>query len=541
MDLQQRDLAANHVSLRPLMDPTTLVTFLFQASPRVRIVELLGSWDNFQQPYQMHHDRRRGRGFWSGCFKFENIIFDGNAAHWSKPRSGGLKQGGMYWYFFRLDYDVETYDASRECTASCPLLPGQMMNVLEVPTEMTEPPSRCRSAGCGEDVEGTLSTWAGPPAKQQTLEPSDKFAALEPPPISRVHGRCVSDLALNGRLERPPSPAKSFASPPPTGLEDEQSFAELERQSSKRPSTGDGRPTSRHSLSSAPQSFSASSFLDMYGSDLRDERGYDNEPQSPISSTSVPSQPGFDHSGYALAGQRDAAAHTLSAVFEADEGDQELGPAIKARIQSRPVSSTGDVNIQPADHAMYTIPNINPDDVDLAADGSEQTKEEQPSEDRTDSPEPDESGPAESDVWSPTFSAATVSSNGGLSTPFRLSAGYPLEPSTSWMIDRNSLDDQHALEDVVERLESLDTSASSEQRSTTNDRQEQHHYTFTKYALPDAATENEHALSKKPSYHGGQGFTHDSGPLPTFLSSETGGSMANDIFSELGYLGGSIS
>ncbi|RMX72560.1 hypothetical protein D0869_14491 [Hortaea werneckii] len=540
MDLQQRDLAANHVSLRPLMDPTTLVTFLFQASPRVRIVELLGSWDNFQQPYQMHHDRRRGRGFWSGCFKFENIIFDGNAAHWSKPRSGGLKQGGMYWYFFRLDYDMETYDASRECTASCPLLPGQMMNVLEVPTEIAEPPSRCRSAGFCEDVEGTLSTWAGPPARQQTLEPSDKFAALEPPPISRVHGRCVSDLALNGRLERPPSPAKSFASPPPTGLEDEQSFAELERQSSKCPSTGDGRPTSRHSLSSAPQSFSASSVLDMYSSDLRDERGYDSEPRSPISSTSVPSQPGFDHSNYAITGQRDAAAHTLSAVFEVDEGDAEVGTAIEARIQSRLLSSTGDVHMQPADHAMYTIPNTNPDDVDLAADGSEQTKEEQPSEDRTDSPEPDESGPAEGDVWSPTFSAATVSSNGGLSTPFRLSAGYPLEPSTSWTIDRNSLDDQLTLENVVERLESLDTSASGERRSATNDGQEQQYSTLTRYALPDTSTEREHTLSKKPSYHGGQGFSHDSGPLPTFLSSETGGSMANDIFSELGYLGGSI-
>ncbi|KAI6893436.1 hypothetical protein KC318_g12727 [Hortaea werneckii] len=278
----------------------------------------------------------------------------------------------------------------------------------------------------------------------------------------------------------------------------------------------------------------------MYGSDLRDERGYDSEPRSPIGSTSVPSQPGFDHSNYAPAGQRDALAHTLSAVFEVDEGDQEVGTATEARIQSRPVSSTGDVNMQPADHAMYTIPNSNPDDVDPGADESEQTKEEQPSEDRIDSPEPDESGPTEGDVWSPTFSAATVSSNGGLSTPFRLSAGYPLEPSTSWMIDRNSLDDQLALENVVERLESLDTNASCVQRSANNDRQEQQYSTFTRYALPDTANEREHTLSKKPSIHGGQGFTHDSGALPTFLSSETGGSMANDIFSELGYLGGSI-
>merc|ERR1712070_1241003 len=106
-------------------------------------------------------------------------------------------------------------------------------------------------------------------------------------------------------------------------------------------------------------------------------------------------------------------------------------------------------------------------------------------------------------------------------------------------MDRNSLDDQSNLENVVERLESLDTSASSEQKPANKDRQEQQYSTFTRYALPDPATEREHALSKKPSYHGGQGFSHDSGPLPTFLSSETGGSMANGIFSELGYLGGS--
>ncbi|KAI7370361.1 hypothetical protein KC354_g1334 [Hortaea werneckii] len=279
----------------------------------------------------------------------------------------------------------------------------------------------------------------------------------------------------------------------------------------------------------------------MYGSDLRDERGYDSEPRSPISSTSLPSQPGFDHSNYAPAGQRDALAHTLSAVFEVDEGDQEVGTAIEARLQSRPVSSTGDVNMQPADHAMYIMPNTNPDDVDPGADESEQTKEEQPSEDRADSSEPDESGRAEGDVWSPTFSAATVSSNGGLSTPFRLSAGYPLEPSTSWTIDRNSLDDQNNLENVVERFESLDTSSKGEQRSANNDRQEQQYSAFTRYALPDTATGREHILSKKPSIHDEQGFSHHSRPLPTFLSSETGGSMANDIFSELGYLGGSIS
>lgn len=69
------------------MDPTTLVTFLFRAPAEARTVELLGSWDGFDQPYRMHNDRRRG--VWSGIFKFENISFDGDGIVRSTPRSGG--------------------------------------------------------------------------------------------------------------------------------------------------------------------------------------------------------------------------------------------------------------------------------------------------------------------------------------------------------------------------------------------------------------------------------------------------------------------
>ena len=114
------------------MDPTTLVTFLFKAPPEVRTVELLGSWDNFTQPYRMHHDRRRGTGFYSGCFKFHNIIFDGDGARWTRPRTGGLKQGRVYWYYYRTNDMDETYDDSREWTSTCPLLPGQRLNVIYV-------------------------------------------------------------------------------------------------------------------------------------------------------------------------------------------------------------------------------------------------------------------------------------------------------------------------------------------------------------------------------------------------------------------------
>ena len=176
------------------MDPTALVTFLFRAPIHARTVELLGSWDNFSQPYRMHHDRKRGKTFWSGCFRFQNIIFDGDKDSWSRARNGGLKQGGTYWYYYRLNDDLELYDESREATAACPLLPGQKMNVIEVPIEVEERP-RSRSASL--DLTATLSRLSS----THTLDPGDKFAPLDPPPISKVHKYCRSDLALSGRLE----------------------------------------------------------------------------------------------------------------------------------------------------------------------------------------------------------------------------------------------------------------------------------------------------------------------------------------------------
>lgn len=172
------------------MDPTTLVTFLFKTPPHIRAVELFGSWDNFTFPYRMHHDRRRGAGCWSGCFKFENIIFDGEKIEWNRPRSGGLKQGGTYWYYYRLNYDLEAYDDLRPYTADCPLMPGQTVNVIEVPRELVRAPSRCRSAY--GDLIGTLASIQ----EVQTLDPDRKFASVEPPPVSRFHKNSKSEDAL---------------------------------------------------------------------------------------------------------------------------------------------------------------------------------------------------------------------------------------------------------------------------------------------------------------------------------------------------------
>lgn len=195
------------------MDPETLVSFAFRAPPHVRTVELLGSWDNFQRPYTMYHDKRRGQGFYTGCFQFENIIFDGSEVVWTKPRSGGLKQGGTYWYYFRLDDGMEAYDDLRECTAECPLMPGQMVNIMYVPREVPESPSLRRSASVS--LVGTLSQLSS----LQTMNPQAKYQAPVPPPVSKVHERCISDFALNGRLERQPRTPKDAPPSPPSSEE----------------------------------------------------------------------------------------------------------------------------------------------------------------------------------------------------------------------------------------------------------------------------------------------------------------------------------
>jgi hypothetical protein len=191
------------------MDPETLVSFAFRAPHHVRTVELLGSWDNFQRPYAMYHDKRRGHGFYTGCFQFENIIFDGFEVVWTKPRSGGLKQGGTYWYYFRLDDGMEAYDDRRECTAECPLMPGQMVNIMYVPREVPSSPSLRRSASV--NLVGTLSQLSS----LHTMNPQAKYQAPVPPPVSKVHERSISDMALNGRLEKHPrTPKEDLPSPP---------------------------------------------------------------------------------------------------------------------------------------------------------------------------------------------------------------------------------------------------------------------------------------------------------------------------------------
>ncbi|KAI4718268.1 hypothetical protein E4T48_05487 [Aureobasidium sp. EXF-10727] len=173
------------------MDSTTLVTFLYKSRPDVRTVELFGSWDNFSRPYRMQSDGHRGRGVWTGCHSFENIICDGDRINQLKPRSGALKQGGTYWYYYKLDDAEEVCDSTALTTCACPLLPGQMVNVLEIPIEVIEAPQRVCSASA--DMPTTMEI-------PMTINPEDRYKKIySKPPTKLPRYYCSSD-ALRERF-----------------------------------------------------------------------------------------------------------------------------------------------------------------------------------------------------------------------------------------------------------------------------------------------------------------------------------------------------
>ena len=152
-----------------------------------RSVSLLGSWDNFSKPYAMQRDARRSKEHWTGCHNFENIICDGNVSAAGHVRDGGLKMGGTYWYYvsrrhlkdtdlqliniypkYQLDNSIEFHNSAEPSTTSCPLLPGQLVNVLHVPFHLSNGRSR------NDSVSSTSS-------ELRTMNPEDKF--LNPRPV----------------------------------------------------------------------------------------------------------------------------------------------------------------------------------------------------------------------------------------------------------------------------------------------------------------------------------------------------------------------
>jgi hypothetical protein len=204
------------------MDNTTLHTFLLYVYPSLppnvrlsltsssshcpnalRSLVLLGSWDNFARPYSLELDARRGRNYWQGCFTFSDIICDGDLDNQVPKRDGPLKMGGTYWYYvsqlnlqhshdtdvlqYKVDGDDECHNPSEPSTTFCPLLPGQRLNILELPTE-----GHCRSRS--------------DPSDGFTRNPSDRYLNPVPPaplrPTPSPHQRSATSTSY-----RLPSPS----------------------------------------------------------------------------------------------------------------------------------------------------------------------------------------------------------------------------------------------------------------------------------------------------------------------------------------------
>ncbi|CAI6336367.1 unnamed protein product [Periconia digitata] len=197
------------------MATETLVTFLFECPARARTIELLGSWDNFTKPYHLQRDRRRGHGIWSGCYTFQDIICDGDLDNLGQKRTGALKMGGTYWYYYKVD-DEESHNPSEPTTTSCPLLPGQKLNVLEVPLE-----ARSRSSS---EESGAF-----------TRNPQDKFLTPVPPkpmPSPRLGDFCKEKYSVPMQNYGPPRSATL----PPTSHPSPANLKQHARSASTSPS-----------------------------------------------------------------------------------------------------------------------------------------------------------------------------------------------------------------------------------------------------------------------------------------------------------------
>ncbi|KAI1393594.1 uncharacterized protein F4822DRAFT_424064 [Hypoxylon trugodes] len=134
----------------------------------------------------MERDIRRDRSQWRGVHTFDNIICDGDQVG-NLERSGGLKMGQSYYYYYELDGSTETHDPSMPTTNACPYLPGQTVNTLDVPS--LQRLSRFRSAS-----ENSLRI-----TDYKTMNPKDRFMAPRPaPPVPN---------GLDHRVGSSPAPA----------------------------------------------------------------------------------------------------------------------------------------------------------------------------------------------------------------------------------------------------------------------------------------------------------------------------------------------
>ncbi|KAL6237799.1 hypothetical protein BDW75DRAFT_203155 [Aspergillus navahoensis] len=131
----------------------------------------------------MERDKRVGAGHWRGCHTFTNITCDGMVTNTVPARSGGLKMGATYWYYYLLDDDVEYYNEAEPMTTHCPFLPGQPVNVLQVPIILPDTHLN-RSRARSPSAQRTM----------QTMNPEDKYMNPREPPKPKLRLRTSPPL-----------------------------------------------------------------------------------------------------------------------------------------------------------------------------------------------------------------------------------------------------------------------------------------------------------------------------------------------------------
>lgn len=96
---------------------------------------------------------------------------------------------------YQLDGDVEYHNPAEPSTTSCPLLPGQPVNVLDVPMQIGDEDSRARSGSTSAVTAATC-----------TMNPEDKYLNPRPAPIPTLPRLTTSQTSLHGPTDHSSSP-----------------------------------------------------------------------------------------------------------------------------------------------------------------------------------------------------------------------------------------------------------------------------------------------------------------------------------------------
>ena len=101
--------------------------------------------------------------------------------------------GGTYWYYYRLDDEIEFHNSVEPSSTQCPLLPGQIVNELNVPVVLSGNRSRNTS------VSSTSS-------ERRTMNPTDKFVNPRPVPKPQLARLKTSPTLTQGAFPSTSTP-----------------------------------------------------------------------------------------------------------------------------------------------------------------------------------------------------------------------------------------------------------------------------------------------------------------------------------------------